>query len=108
MFEMKVQDIFYMRGQGMVLYGLVKSGELVIGDGVEVRTPSHSVCSVVAGLEIAQKIVRRARAGEIVGVLLKSLSPEQLSDGLHQTEKFGWKVLDLSLHSVKRPWWRIW
>ncbi len=108
MFEMHVSSVFHFRGQGMVFHGLIQSGEVYVGDDVEVRSSSQSVRARVAGLEGDGGLVKVAKAGDKVGVLLRSLTPENVSECLERMEAHGWKVLSLSLLGVTRPWWKIW
>ena len=106
--EIVVDSVFHMKGRGTVLAGRVASGQVAIGDAVEVRSPAAKVRSTVTGLEVQREFVAQVSMGSPVAVLLKDFVPERVRDGLQQDESGGWRVIDLRIHGVARPWWRFW
>jgi elongation factor Tu len=110
MFQMVAEDIFHIEGHGTVLTGQIESGRVTLGDAVEVFSPSKIARDVVAGLEKlgTREIIRSAKEGDKVGICVRGLSLDQVDDGVQHLEPFGWKIVSLTLRSVKRPWWKIW
>jgi len=108
MFEVKVESMFHIAGHGTVLAGHVRSGRVSLGDKVEIRSPTKSARSVIAGLEAHRSLLHHADAGTDVGVLLRNFVPDSVSDGLELDESNAWRVVSLVLHGVSRPWWKLW
>jgi translation elongation factor EF-Tu-like GTPase len=108
MFEITVESMFHIAGQGTVLAGHVRSGRVSIGDKLEVRSPTKSARSVVAGLEAYRNLLHHADAGTDVGVLLRDFAPDSVNDGLERDESNAWRVVSLVLHGVPKPWWKLW
>jgi elongation factor Tu len=67
MFRMTVEDVFAIRGRGVVLTGKVESGTLRPGETLSVNG-SGSV--PVVGIEAFRKSLAEANAGDNIGVLL--------------------------------------
>ncbi len=110
MFEILADSIFHIPGQGTVLAGHIRSGQVKVGDKVEVCSPSNSVSLRVAGLERigTREMPSSAQTGEEVGVLIRGLSLEQVEDGVRRVEPLVWQVVSLTLRGTSRPWWKLW
>jgi translation elongation factor EF-Tu-like GTPase len=109
MFEMTVESMFHIDNHGTVLAARVQSGAVRVGDTVDVRSPTRVIRSTIAGLEIDRNEVATARVGDQVAVLLRSFSPQAVADGLELAgEPPVWKVTNLRLFEVDKPWWRFW
>ena len=80
-FRMTVQELFSIKGRGTVVTGQIESGTLAVGDEIRINGRSSSRKTVVAGVEVARKVVPRARAGDHVGVLLKDISEQDVQQG---------------------------
>jgi translation elongation factor EF-Tu-like GTPase len=106
--EITIESVFHLKGYGTVLAGRVLSGQVSVGDSVEVRSPTNGVRSVVAGLESHRRLLAQAAAGTEVGVLLRDFAPESLNDGLQRDESGGWRVVSLRIRGVPKAWWRLW
>ncbi|MDC8974387.1 EF-Tu/IF-2/RF-3 family GTPase [Mycobacterium marinum] len=78
MFRMTVQDVFFIRGRGIVATGRVEHGELRAGD--EVRINDGSGVRVDA-IEAFRKKLDTAKAGDNVGLLFKKLTKSDLAAG---------------------------
>lgn len=77
-----VDDVFSITGRGTVVTGMVTSGMFTVGDNVEVTGIDGSkVRSVVTGLEAFRKLMKTARQGDRVGMLLKDLSRQEIGPG---------------------------
>ncbi len=81
-FRMTIQDVFAIRGQGVVVTGQIEAGTLSLHDVIKVSRPgAGSRRVVVAGIEIAHKQVLQAQAGDQVGVLLRERENQDFKKG---------------------------
>ena len=78
MFRMTVDDIFFIKGRGLVAMGRVEAGVLHIGDELQVN---GAKTVTVAGIEAFRKILDEAREGDNIGVLLKDLERGDVNPG---------------------------
>lgn len=78
MFRMTVNDVFFIRGRGIVATGRVEYGELRVGD--EVRINDRSGVRVDA-IEAFRKKIEVATAGDNVGLLFNKLTNNDLAAG---------------------------
>ena len=113
MFTVRINDIFYMRGQGMVLAGRVESGTVRSGARALLLTPATSVVAELAGLERNRKLITRAAAGEDVALLFREVEPSALTGGVERVEPRKneppvWKVFDLKVEEAPKRWWEFW
>ncbi len=78
MFRMTVQDVFFIRGRGIVATGRVEYGQLRVGDEVRINDgPGVRVDAI----EAFRKKLDTATAGDNVGLLFKKLSNRDLAAG---------------------------
>jgi hypothetical protein len=82
-FAMTIEDVFSIGGRGTVVTGLIRGGEIKVGDQVRFVTPSNQekVC-IVTGVEIFRKLKATAKAGDYVGLLLKGADQEDVAKGI--------------------------
>lgn len=106
-FEVRIDDIFHVAGQGLVMAGTVTQGEIRLADRVSIKTPSTEIRSVVHGIEIDKKFVERASTNQNVCVVFSSVAPEDLVPGVEPAEGGGWSVLDIVLHQAPPRWWEF-
>ncbi|MCV7096067.1 EF-Tu/IF-2/RF-3 family GTPase [Mycobacterium kubicae] len=78
MFRMRVDDVFVIRNRGAVATGRVEYGQLNVGD--EVRINDGRTVKVDA-IEAFRKKLDTAREGEMVGLLFKKLTKDDLAAG---------------------------
>ncbi len=78
MFSMTVEDVFAIRGRGVVATGRVESGALRVGDEVLIN---GGVSARVDAIEKFRKTLDEATVGDNVGLLFSSLEKSQLSRG---------------------------
>jgi elongation factor Tu len=79
---MKAEDVFGISGRGTVVTGKVLSGEIHVGDEVRfMSTKGKSMECHVTGIEMFQKVVSAAKAGEDVGLLLRGLKQGDIEVG---------------------------
>jgi elongation factor Tu len=81
-FLMSIEDVFSIKGRGTVATGRIERGKCKIGDEVEVvglmKAPRKTV---VTGVEMFNKTLDFAMAGDNVGVLLRGLERTDLERG---------------------------
>ena len=81
-FRMTVHDVFYIRGRGTVVTGQVEAGTLKLNDEINISRPgSASIPVVVVGIEMFQKQLTQAQAGDNVGVLLRGVEKKDVQSG---------------------------
>ncbi len=82
LFQMIVDDVFYIAGRGMVVTGVIKAGSIRTGDKIIiVSSTGERKETSVAGIEIFRKILDRAEAGDKVGILLKGVDRQDCDKG---------------------------
>lgn len=72
-----IMDVFYIIGRGVIVTGVVKSGEILKGmwgniDGMRTR---------VLSIELFNKLVTRAGAGQNCAILLEGVKKENIKRG---------------------------
>jgi len=80
-FLMAVEDVFSITGRGTVATGRVERGMIKVGDPVEIVGIKDTQKSVATGLEMFRKLLDDARAGDNVGILLRSIEKTQIERG---------------------------
>ena len=81
-FLMPVEDIFTITGRGTVATGRVESGQVKVGDTVEIVGLTDEKRSVVVtGVEMFRKILDFAEAGDNVGLLLRGVQRDEIERG---------------------------
>ena len=80
-FQMPVEDVFMIRGRGTVVTGRIEQGTLKVGDEVYLKRQGIFKKIVVTGIETFRKQVQEARSGENVGVLLGSITKDDVQRG---------------------------
>ncbi|KPK32743.1 MAG: elongation factor Tu [Chlamydiae bacterium SM23_39] len=81
-FLMPIEDIFSIPGRGTVVTGRVERGVIKINDKVQIVGIKPTRESVVTGLEMFNKLLEEARAGENVGVLLRGIEKKDVERGM--------------------------
>lgn len=80
-FLMPVEDVFSISGRGTVATGRVERGVIKLNDKVEIVRFGDKKESVATGLEMFNKLLDEARAGENVGVLLRGVNKDEIQRG---------------------------
>lgn len=81
-FLMTVEDVFFIKGRGPVATGRVERGIIMVGDQIEI-IGLHNIVrkAVVSGLEMFNKTVNEAHAGDNVGIILRNVERDDLERG---------------------------
>jgi translation elongation factor EF-Tu-like GTPase len=77
-FRLTVDDVFFIRGRGTVVTGRVELGSIRVGDTVQVNLGPPVR---VDGIEAFRKRLDEATEGENVGLLLMSLTKDDVNRG---------------------------
>lgn len=81
-FLMPIEDVFSIAGRGTVVTGRVERGGIKTNDKVEIIGLREKRDSVATGLEMFNKILNEAQAGENVGVLLRGIDKKDVERGM--------------------------
>ncbi len=81
-FLMPIEDVFTITGRGTVVTGRIEQGKIEVGNEVEVIGIHPEVTkTVVTGLEMFQKTLDYAQAGDNAGALLRGIKREDVERG---------------------------
>src|SRR5215203_194092 len=81
-FLMSVEDVFSIKGRGTVATGRVERGQAKVGDDVEIiGLKKENTKTVITGIEMFNKTLDRAIAGDNVGALLRGVEREGIERG---------------------------
>jgi len=80
-FLMSIEDVFSIKGRGTVGTGRIERGRVKVGDPVQIVGFASDKMSTVTGVEMFNKTLDYAMAGDNVGVLLRGLAREEIERG---------------------------
>ncbi len=80
-FLMPIEDIFSIEGRGTVVTGRVERGEVKVGEEVEIVGIQDTAKTTVTGVEMFNKQLDAAMAGDNAGVLLRGTKKEEVHRG---------------------------
>jgi elongation factor Tu len=81
-FLMPIEDVFTITGRGTVVTGRIEQGQCKVGDEVElIGIHPETTKTVVTGLEMFQKTLDFAQAGDNAGALLRGIKREDVERG---------------------------
>lgn len=80
-FLMAVEDVFSISGRGTVVTGRIQRGRIKVGDKVEIVGFSDNKETTVTGLEMFQKTLDEAQAGDNAGLLLRGIAKDEVERG---------------------------
>ncbi len=80
-FLMPIEDIFSIEGRGTVVTGKVERGILKVGDEVEIVGIKDTAVTTVTGVEMFNKQLDQAQAGDNAGILLRGTKKEDVHRG---------------------------
>ncbi len=81
-FLMPIEDVFSISGRGTVVTGRVEKGRIKVNDKIQIVGIRETRDSVATGLEMFNKLLDEALAGENVGVLLRSIEKNDVERGM--------------------------
>src|SRR5574340_111426 len=81
-FLMPIEDVFTITGRGTVVTGRIEQGKMTVGEeGEIVGIHPETEKTVVTGLEMFQKTLDFAQAGDNAGALLRGVKREEVERG---------------------------
>lgn len=80
-FLMAIEDVFSIEGRGTVVTGRVERGIIKLNEEIEIVGLKQTQKTTVTGIEMFNKTLDEARAGENVGILLRGLKKEDVERG---------------------------
>jgi elongation factor Tu len=80
-FLMPIEDIFSIEGRGTVVTGKVERGRLKVNEELEIVGLRPTTKTVITGIEMFNKLLDDAQAGDNVGALLRGLKKEDVERG---------------------------
>jgi elongation factor Tu len=81
-FLMPIEDVFSISGRGTVATGRVERGIVKVNDKLQLVGIRETRETVATGLEMFNKILDEARAGENVGILLRGVDKKDIERGM--------------------------
>lgn len=81
-FLMPIEDVFSISGRGTVVTGRIEKGRIKMNDKIQIIGLGEMVDTVATGLEMFQKTLDFAEAGENVGVLLRGIDKDKVRRGM--------------------------
>ena len=80
-FIMPIEDVFTISGRGTVVTGKVERGMLKLNEEVEIVGIRPTKKTVVTGIEMFNKLLDDAQAGDNVGTLLRGVDKDEVERG---------------------------
>ena len=80
-FLMPIEDIFSIEGRGTVVTGRVERGAVKVGEEVEIVGIRDTAVTTVTGVEMFNKQLDAAQAGDNAGILLRGTKKEDVHRG---------------------------
>jgi len=81
-FLMSIEDVFTISGRGTVATGRIERGTAKIGDSIEIVGILNTRQTTITGIEMFQKTLDIAEAGDNVGILLRGLQKSEVLRGM--------------------------
>ena len=80
-FLMPIEDIFSIEGRGTVVTGRVERGKVKVGEEVQIVGIKDTALTTVTGVEMFNKSLDQAQAGDNAGILLRGVKKEDVHRG---------------------------
>ena len=80
-FIMPIEDVFTIQGRGTVVTGKVERGVLKLNEEIEIIGIKPTKKTVVTGIEMFNKLLDEAQAGDNVGTLLRGVEKKEVERG---------------------------
>jgi elongation factor Tu len=80
-FLMPIEDIFSIEGRGTVVTGRVERGSVKVGEEVEIVGIKDTALTTVTGVEMFNKQLDAAQAGDNAGILLRGAKKDEIHRG---------------------------
>ncbi|WMC19841.1 MAG: elongation factor Tu [Candidatus Carsonella ruddii] len=80
-FLMPIEDVFSISGRGTVVTGKIERGIVKNGEEIEIVGLKNTIKTTITGIEMFKKTLDEGRAGENIGILLRSIKREEVERG---------------------------
>ena len=80
-FLMPIEDVFSIEGRGTVVTGRVERGQIKVGEEVEIVGMKDTTATTVTGVEMFNKQLDAAQAGDNAGILLRGTKKDDVHRG---------------------------
>jgi elongation factor Tu len=80
-FLLAVEDVFTIQGRGTVATGRVEQGKISLNEEVEIVGIRPTRKTVVTGVEMFNKSMQEAQAGDNIGALLRGIKRDEIERG---------------------------
>ncbi|WGS66645.1 elongation factor Tu [Candidatus Carsonella ruddii] len=80
-FLMPIEDVFSISGRGTVVTGKIERGIVKNGEDIEIVGLRNTIKTTITGIEMFKKTLDEGRAGENIGILLRSVKREEVERG---------------------------
>jgi elongation factor Tu len=80
-FLLAVEDVFTIQGRGTVATGRVESGKISLNEDIEIVGIRPTRKTVVTGVEMFNKSMQEAQAGDNIGALLRGVRRDDIERG---------------------------
>jgi len=80
-FLLPIEDVFSIAGRGTVVTGRIESGKIAIGNEVEIVGIKNTQKTTVTGVEMFNKEMKEALAGDNVGLLIRGIKKDEVERG---------------------------
>jgi elongation factor Tu len=80
-FLMPIEDVFSISGRGTVVTGRVETGQVKVGEEVEIVGLTETKKTTVTGVEMFRKLLDSGQAGDNIGALLRGVGREEVERG---------------------------
>jgi elongation factor Tu len=80
-FLLAVEDVFTIQGRGTVATGRVEQGTISINEEIEIVGIRPTRKTVVTGVEMFNKSMQEAQAGDNIGALLRGIKRDEIERG---------------------------
>jgi elongation factor Tu len=80
-FLMPIEDVFSISGRGTVVTGRVESGQVKVGEEVEIVGIKDTRKTTVTGVEMFRKLLDSGQAGDNIGALIRGIGREDVERG---------------------------
>ena len=81
-FLMPIEAVFSIAGRGTVATGRIGTGQIKVGEEVEIVGFGETAKTVVTGVEMFRKTLNEGQAGDNVGLLLRGVKKEEIERGM--------------------------
>ena len=80
-FLLPIEDVFSISGRGTVVTGRIERGSIKLGEEIEIVGIRETKKTICTGVEMFRKLLDYGKAGDNVGILLRSIKRDEIERG---------------------------